>query len=163
MPNKLYQADETAIRFINSGGDVTFSPASVADGAGRISAQHDFGASSHANFFNWRAETQAQATPTLGAVVRMFLVLSDETTDLPGRFGTSDAAVSTEDLLRNLTPLGHIVCDNAGANTKFIRHGTVFIPTRYVSLLWWNDLGATLTSDNTEHFFDLTPIPPELQ
>lgn len=169
MANLIYVNPETPKKWINAGGDFTFSPASVANGAGRIGARGALVGSASAarsGWYTWYAETQCQATPTVGNLIRLYLSWwTEESTpaDQDGDVGASDAAFATENDLLNLKHIGNIVVDTAAADTIFAASGVVFIPVKDVSPIWWNASGAALTADNAEHWFTLTPIPDEIQ
>ena len=165
MVSKLYQAVETAITFKASGGDVVFTPKNIANGAGRISARADLGAWSKNRLYRWYGETQCQATPTVGRSVDIYFAGWDEDTPASpiGDVGSSDAAFSTENDLINLNFLGQIFVDAAAADVKFVRSGLILIPYQYASVVWWDATGASLTNDDAEHIFRLTPFTPEQQ
>jgi len=165
MPSKLYQAVETAITFKASGGDVTFTPKNIANSAGRISARADLGAWSKSRLYRWYGETQCQATPTVGRSVDIYFAGWDEDTPASaiGDVGSTDAAFSTENDLLDLSFLGQIFVDAATASVKFVRGGLILIPYRYVSIVWWNATGASLTNVDADHIFRLTPFVPEQQ
>jgi hypothetical protein len=166
VANKIYVAPETAITFLASGGTVAFTPTSLADQAGRVSARHDRGAGSRAGWYEWRAWCKAAATPTVGRAVVVSLATSDGTI-VDGNLGTADAAVSSGSALalnklRNLRRLGSMVADGDAGNLLY-NSGTVFVPSRYISVYWFDDLGQALTGTVVDHGFSLTPIPDEVQ
>ncbi len=78
MANKTYLQRESEISFKSSGGTVAFTPTSVANAAGRISAQYDFGAAPKPGKYTFRWKTAFAATPTLGAVMNIFIVGADD-------------------------------------------------------------------------------------
>lgn len=166
--NAVYGKSGTAITFKATGGDVTFTPNSIANGAGRVSAQLDLGVlgTARPERYSWIAQTQCQATPTVNSLVRMYFSFFDSAgTDAEGGTGTADAAFSTENNLLNCHYFGNIVVRAAAANTKFTKAGELWLPAgvRYVSLIWWNATGASLTTDSTEHYFTMTPLFPDIQ
>lgn len=163
MANKVYQNDETTISFGDEvGDDVVWTNASMATGSQDQSAQADLGAAPRATRYRWRFYCQCVATPTVGNVLTLYLKTSDGT-HADNDDGTSDGAVSSSDKLRNLKPLGYVECDEAAANVEFGASGVVEIYDRYVQVVADQQLGANLTSDDTECKFLLTPIPPEVQ
>lgn len=162
MANKVYTATETAISFKSSGGDVTFTPQNVASAAGRISARWDRGAGSKAGRYKWRAKTKAGAALAVGAQLEIFLATSDGTI-VDGNQGTSDAVFSAGDKRRNLQPVGVIEADSTTNGEVQHASGIVWIFDRYISVVWWNALGQTLTNTAGDHEFILTPIPDEIQ
>lgn len=166
MPNKVYVTQETRKVFKASGGDVLFTPTTLANAAGRLSDRADLGALPRSGWYRWYAETQLQATPTVGAVLRVYLSHWDNDTgpaDQDGDVGAADAAFATENDLRNLKHIGNVIVDAATASVVFAASGLVYIPVRYVSLVWWNQTGAALTATAADHFFALTPVPDEIQ
>lgn len=162
MANKIYVAPETAISFKASGGDVTFTPQNVANAAGRISAQWDRGAGSKPARYVWRAHTKAGAALAIGATLEIYFATSDGT-DVDGNQSTSDAAFAAADKRRNLQFVGTVVADSTTNGEVQIGSGVIEIFTRYLSVVWWNNLGQTLTNTAGDHTFTLTPVPDEIQ
>lgn len=167
MPSKIYSALETAITFLASGGSATFTPTSLADQNGRVSAQYDRTASSHAGWYIWRGWCKAASAPTaLTKAVRVYLVTGDGT-NTDGNLGTADAAVSSTSSLAlnkcaNLRMLGPLIADGDASNI-FVGSGIVYVPSRYISVYWFDDLGVALSSTAGDHGFSLTPAPDESQ
>ena len=162
MANKIYVAPETAIVFKNSGGDVTFTPKNVANAAGRISAQWDRGSGSKPGRYYWRVHTKFQAGLTVGNALEVYFATSDGT-DVDGNQGTTDAAFSAADKRRNLQFVGTVVADSTSSGEVQIASGLVEVYTRYLSVVWWNATGQTLTNTDSDHTFTLTPVPDEIQ
>jgi len=151
-------------RTFASAGDTTFTPKNISSGDARVSAQWDRGAGSLPGLYRWFAKSKSGSAYTVGRGVQIFLSQAKDATDLPGRVGTSDASISTAaDRVRNLQPVGSIIADTTTAGAAIIASGTVFIHSRYVSVLWLNDLGVTLTNTDADHEFVLQPLPPEAQ
>lgn len=164
MANKIYLQRETEITFKSSGGSAAFTPTSVANGAGRISAQCDLGAAPKSRLYRWRVKTACAATPTVGNLIRLYLVCADDATDLDGNAGTSDAAYNTENLLKNLQHIGNVVIDVAGTGAqKASSLGAFEIASRYISVVWWNASGAALSATAGDHQLVLVPVPDEIQ
>lgn len=164
MANKVYQLLETAVTWkpATQTPTETWEIDSIANAAGRQGALHDFGTASIGRRFSWRFYTQCQATPTLGALIRLYWKSSDGSHP-DNDDGTGDAAVSAEDKLRNLFYIGSCVVDEAAANIEFTKSGMFFLPHRYGAPVAWNASAATLTTDETEHGFIITPVPDEIQ
>ena len=162
MPNKVYVAPETPIVFKSSGGDVTFRPMNVGNGAGRISARWDRGAGAKPGWYKWRAKTKAASALTVGNQLEIYLATSDGT-NADGNQSTTDAAFSAGDKRRNLQPIGTLNADSATNGEPQIGSGVIFIADRYVSVVWWNAFGVALSGTATDHEFSLTPIPDEIQ
>jgi hypothetical protein len=163
MPNKVYHAPETSITFKETGGSVTFTPKNITTGAGRVSAQWDRGAGSKPGLYKWRAKTAGASAATVGRVVEILFATSDGTI-VDGDFGTTDAGMSDIDYKRNCQWVGNVAADDSqGAGTNYNGSGVVEILDRYVSVVWWNDLGVSLTNTAGDHEFTLTPVPMEIQ
>lgn len=162
MANKLYYNPETAVVFKSSGGDVTFTPTSISSGHARVSAQYDRGSGAKPGLYRWFAKTEGASAPTAGRQVFLYLAQAKDASDIPGGIGTSDASITSNatDRVRNHTPIGAI---NADANTDLIASGVCFIHSRYITVVWLNDLGVALTGTDADHYFDLQAIPPEIQ
>lgn len=171
MANKVYEIRETTIVFgSEAGDDVDWSTESVGSGAGRQSDQADLGVLSTARFTEFEVlfYTQAQATPTVGDACYLFTKSADTTVATTARAqnddGLSDAAVSAEDKLRNLPCVGAAICDEAAANIEYVLADRgAQLRRRYVQMVLWNSLGATITSDVAETKAELTPVGPEIQ
>jgi len=162
MPNKIYTAPETAITFKASGGTVTFTPQNVANGAGRVSTQWDRGSGSKPALYRWRIVTKFGSALAVGARLDAYFAFGDGTY-VDGNFGTTDAAVSAIDKLRNLSFVGGIAADSTSSGEVQYASGLCVIQERYVSVVWWNAAGVTLTNTAGDHAFILTPVPDEVQ
>lgn len=163
--NAVYGKAGTAVTFKASGGSVLFTPTSVANAAGRLSTRGDLGALPRPLLYRWYAETAAAATPTVGnwLEIRMAWWNDDATPGQPdGGVGASDAAFATENDLKNLKKVGEVVCDAASA-TVFQASGLIWIPVRYVSVVWWNRFGSALSATAGDHVFSLTPVFDDIQ
>lgn len=164
MANLIYHAPGTPITFKSSGGDVTFTPTSVANAAGRISAQWNRGAGSMPGLYRWEAITKAGAALAVGAVLEIYLATAHvSSSQIDGNQSTSDAAFSAADKRRNLQVVGSIVADSTSNGEIQTASGWVLITARYVSVVWWNALGQTLSGTASDHSFTLTPYPLEIQ
>lgn len=161
MPNKIYQRDETAITWLNTGGTNLLTLTSVATAAGRQGAHHDLTTSARSPRFVYRAWVVPVSAPTVGTIVQLYLKTSDGTHP-DNDDGTGDIVVSSIDKLRNLIPLKPIVCDEA-AIVEYVSSGIIEIGARYCAPVFWNTLGVALSATATLHGFSLTPIPLEVQ
>lgn len=166
MANKVYQHDETVIHFVPAAAaqaeDAAFEVHNLAAGAGRQSAQHDFGTSARASLFVWRAFVQFATAPVVAETVDIYLKTS-EGTHPDNDDGTGEGAVSADDKLRNLHFIGSIVVDEAAADIEMVASGLIEIRARYVNVVFENSTADGLTNDVDENGFNLTPVPDELQ
>lgn len=162
MANKIYNAPETAITFKGSGGTVAMTWASVANGAGRRSAQWDRGAGSKPGLYKWRCTTKAAAALAVGTVLELWLATSNGT-DVDGNQGATDASFTATDKRKNLQYVGSVIADSTSNGEPQIGSGLVEIYDRYVSVVAWNALGQALSSTESDHVFELTPVPFEVQ
>jgi len=163
MPNLVHQNDGTVIGPWDD-TDVTYTLAlnNLASGAGRQGDQYDFGTSARADKFAWRAWVRFATTPVVGEIVRIYAKTSDGTSP-DNDDGTTDAAVSAEDKLRNLTWLGNIVVDEAATGVTMAASGIVYLPQRYFQTVIWNDTADNLVATDDLSGFSLTPVPLEIQ
>ncbi len=161
--SKLYYNPETSVIFAPSGGTVTFTPTSVADANARVSAQHDRGTGAKPGLYRWFAKTKTSGAVTVGKQVIIYLAQAQDATDIPGRVGTTDATITTAaDRLRNLTPIGVLNADTTTTDA-IIASGVCFIHSRYISVVWLNQLGVGFSATDADHEFELQAIPPETQ
>lgn len=164
MANEIYQLPGTTITFKASGGDVTFTPTSVSNGAGRISAQYDRGSGAKPGLYRWEAITKAAAGLAVGAALEISLATAHvSSSQIDGNQSTSDAAFSATDKRRNLQYVGSVVADSTSSGEIQTASGLVFITARYISVVWWNAFGQALSSTAGDHVFTLTPYAPQIQ
>lgn len=165
MANQILAVPGTPITFEDSGGDIALTLASLANGAGRISAQWDRGAGAKPIEYRWQMRYRANAAPTVAAtnVVRVYLECSDDGTFVAGGLGTADAAVSAEVLLTLGEFLGAVEITEASTTRDFVRQGNIWIRSRYVSVAVWNATGVALHATAANNEFRLTPVPSEIQ
>jgi hypothetical protein len=138
-----------------SGADTAWSVEGLANTAGQVSAQIDLGAVPRPCIIDWICEVQFQATPTQGKGLELYasFALDNENTRLDGDVGTSDAALGDVDMRRNLTPIGYVVSENAAASEKCIASGSFVTYKRYLSLVAYNDSGASVNATDTNFKF----------
>jgi len=77
--------------------------------------------------------------------------------------GTSDAAVSAEDKLKNLTYIGSITVDEASTTPEFVMSTRVAIVARYVHVVFWNATADALSSTAADCGFVLNPTTLQAQ
>lgn len=165
MANKVYQHDETAITWLSSTGTNVITLTSLAAGAGRQGALHDFGTAARASGYMWRAWVVMATAPVVGERIRIYWKSSDGTHP-DNDDGTGDAAVSAADKLRNLTYLGAIVIDEASATPEFVASGYMsksIIGHRHGAPVFWDGTADALSATALDHGFSLTPVPDEIQ
>lgn len=164
MTSKLYQLDETAITWLDTGGTNVFTGTSLAADAGRQGAQHDFGVSARAFEFYWRAFMQFATAPVVGEYIRIFWKTSDGT-HIDNDDGTGDIAVSSVNKLKNLKYLGRILVDEASATPEFSASGLITweARARYGQPVFWNDTADAFSSTADEHGFTLTGVTLQAQ
>lgn len=163
MANEIYLKHGTTVVFGSEGGDdVDWSTESIVDGAGRQSAQHDFGADTAArpDEVKIRFYTQLQATtPVVGNTIDLYAKTSDHATlHLDNDDGTGDIALSSSDKLKNLHYVGSIIVDEAAANIEFVLSMRFTTAARYIHFVFVNNSGATITTDVAETKLEMTPI-----
>jgi len=162
MVSKVYQNAETPITWKSTGGSELLTLTSVAAGAGRQGAVHDFGTAARAREFAWRAYIKFATAPVVGETIDIYWKSSDGTHP-DNDDVTGDTAVSAADKLKNLQFLGSIVVDEASATPEFVASGFLDVYPRYGGPVFWNATADALSSTATYHGFILTPIPMEAQ
>jgi len=156
--SKAYLLPETAITWKNTGGTELLTLTSVAAGAGRQGALHDFGTAARAPDFAWRAWVKMATTPAVRERIKVYWKSSDGTNP-DNDDGTGDIALSAEDKLKNLMFLGSIVIDQASTAPVFVASGDVYLPHRHGCPVFFNDTADALSSTATDHGFSLVPVP----
>lgn len=157
---------KTAIVFKSSGGDVTWTPSSTTgDQAGRRSARYDLGVTDTApkpRLYEWRARmANGGSTGTLGRAIYLYLIGASASTgsESDGSQAETDAALASGDARRNMKPFGVLVCDATAAASVYRGSGLLWIPSRYIQIAHWNDLGVAISSTAADHELSLTPVP----
>jgi hypothetical protein len=150
----------TAINFIASGGTEPLTLTSVAAGAGRQSDEYDRGAGDLDVLYEWRAYVKFATTPVVGETVDIYLKTSDGTHD-DNDDGATDAALSAEDKLKNLTYMGSIIVDEASTTPEFSASGQISIYARYIQVVVFNNTADALSSTAADHGVILTPVIPK--
>lgn len=151
-------APETAVTFRSSTGTVVHTLTSLASGAGRQSAQHDFTDSARAFMYRWRAWVQFTTTGTVDETVDWYYKSGlTSTTILDNDDGTGDIALSSTDKLKNLHYIGSIVVDET-ADVEFVASGTIAIYERFINIVCVNNGANALSGTALDMGFSLTPI-----
>ena len=169
MTSKVYQIGETDISWLASGGTETFTLTSLAAGAGRQGARHDFGAitTARAHLFDWWFFMKFATAPVVGEQVDIYWKgYHQGGTHAMNDDGNTDAAVSAEDKLRNLIYLGSLIVDEASSTPEFStgnQGDPIWLPHRYGMPVVWNATADAFSGTAADHGFILTPVVPQAQ
>lgn len=161
MANETYLKKGTS-KLVNgeAGADVALSMEGVANGAGRVSAQIDWGAAPRPDWYEWSCEVQFQATPTQGLGLELYVAGAPDgdATQIDGDIGASDAALGDVDMRRNLRSIGYVVSENAAASEKCVASGIFQFTQRYMSIVGYNASGASVNATDSNFRFDIVPV-----
>lgn len=160
MANEAYVANGTSLSINGeAGADYAFSMEGVSNASGRVSAQIDLGAAPRPFIYQWSAELQFQATPTQYATADFYIAEAPDgdSTQISGDVGATDAALGDVDMLQNLKYIGSVVSENAAASEKCVASGEFVTYARYISIVMYNDSGATTNATDSNARFDLQP------
>ncbi len=161
MANEIYLRKGTS-KLVNgeSGADVAWSMEAIANAAGRVSAQIDWGAAPRPDEYEWSCEVQWQATPTQGAVLELYVAGAPDadSSQIDGDVGTTDAALGDIDMRRNLRYIGGVVSENAAASEVCVASGVFRFTPRYMSIVGYNAGGATINATDSNFRFNIVPV-----
>lgn len=161
MANEAYIRKGTSL-LVNgeAGADVAWSMEGVTTANGRVSAQIDLGVAPRPAWYTWSCEVQFQATPTQGKGVELYIAGAPDAdnTQIDGDIGTTDAALGDVDMRRNLRAIGYVVSENAAASEICVSSGRFMHTERYISIVGYNDSGATINATDTNFRFNLVPL-----
>lgn len=160
MANESYVASGTALSINGeAGADYAFSVEGLTNAAGRVSAQIDLGAAPRAGMYAWSCEVQFQATPTQYKTLDLYIAKAPDgdSTQIDGDVGASDAALGDVDMRENLQYIGSVVSENAAASEKCVASGQFATLDRYLTIVAYNDSGATVNATDSNFQFVLTP------
>lgn len=158
MTSKLQLLESTGLLCSGAAGaDVAWSMESVASAAGQVAAQLDLGASPRNWEFSWHCGLYLQATPTQYTTVQFYAASAPNgySTLITGDVGSSDAALGDVDQLRNLQYIGSVTVEEADT-TLMVGAGFFRFRHRYLSLVGFNNTGATINATDTNFQFVLT-------
>ena len=161
MPFEAYIAVGTSILFNGeAGANVAFSVEGVANGAGRVSAQRDLGASPRPAMYAWSCKVQWQATPVQGGVLELYVAGAPDAdaTMIDGDVGNADAALADVDMRRNLHYIGAVTSENAAASEVCVASGSFEHFDRYISIVAFNGANATINATDANFVFRLAPV-----
>lgn len=161
MANESYINKGTSV-LVNGevGAGVAWSMEGVANSAGRVSDQKDWGVLPRPNRYAWSCEVQWQATPTQGGILELYIACAPDgdSTQIDGDIGATDAALADVDMRRNLRYIGCVVSENAAASEKCVASGIFTSDKRYMSLVGYNAGGASINATDTAFRFDIQPV-----
>lgn len=161
MPTSILVKYGTITLWAASGGDALLTLTSLANGAGRIGAQVDLGAT-RAGRYRFQIECRFGTAPTAGNAVELYLATSDDNTFREGNLGSTDAAVSDGDLRGQLTFVGILAVDNQNTAAQ-IRTFEIECGARYISPVVWNAAGQAFSSTASHHNVRMWPVITEAQ
>ncbi len=161
LTQSIYQKFGTSVVFANTGGNVVMTMKNIATGAGRISAQKDWGATPQPGWYKWEATMLPTSSPTLGLSWRIYAFCSYASATAIDT-ATTDTALTAETQLSNFTKLGDVYVSVSGAG-PFYNSGVVFLPGRYMNLGWWNASGVNTANTDTTTTITMTPLFPNQQ
>ncbi len=164
MANKIY----TNTEYINQ---QTFLPTGVykldvrglLSGSGYISTNIALPTFPRATMYRWEALTRASGTTTVGNTLEMYWRSCDNQNAVPGNLVTTEVGLGNVNVKRNLQWIGAIVSDKANQDNPFAADGIVEIYAASGAVVWFNHLGASLSSGINDHYIRFTPIPAEIQ
>jgi len=160
MANEILQKQDTDIVWTSAGGDEVLTLTSLADGAGRMGDEHDFGAV-FAQRVRVAAEFDFNAAPTAGEVMEIFWSSSHDGTDYDGECTGGDAVYNSEEDAKRLHFVGVLVASN---DTDPQRASWVFfLPARYGLPVVFNQSGQVLTAVGADQILTVTPLIDEIQ
>ena len=142
-----------------AGANYALSAEGLVNGTGRVSAQIDLGASPRDGIYAWSCEVQFQATPTQFKTLDIYAAKAPDgdATQIDGDVGNADAALADIDMRSNLQYIGSVVSENAAASEKCNASGVFTTYDRYLTIVIYNDSGATVDATDSNFQFLLTP------
>lgn len=161
MANEVYLRKGTSkLVSGDAGADTAWSMEAIANAAGRVSAQIDWGAAPRPDWYEWSCEVQWQATPTQGGILELYVAGAPDAdnTQIDGDVGTTDAALGDVDMRRNLKFIGAVVSENATASEVCVASGKFQFTQRYMTLVGYNAAGATINATDSNFRFNIVPI-----
>jgi hypothetical protein len=162
VSNKIYQHDETAVTWKSSGGTELFTGTSLASAAGRQGALHDFGTTARARRGVLRVRLKPSATCVVGERIEVYIKTSDGTNP-DNDDGTGDIAVTAQDKLRNLLPVGVIQIDKLNTASVLVGTWELEISPQWWGPVLWNATANTLSATASDYVITWTPVPDEVQ
>lgn len=163
MANEIYALPGTAVLFDAAGTNVAITCTSLAAAAGRVSAQWDRGTGAQPMTYLWEARAILQSGSVLGEAIDFFLPTYAVASKVPGRLGTSDAALGSTNQLGSIRRqrIGSLTAE--GNTSELVGSGYVTLIGRYGSLVVVNWTTAIFSATSTDFEFRLTPHPEQIQ
>lgn len=142
-----------------AGADYAWSVEGLTNANGRVSAQIDLGAAPRYGWLSWSCEVQFQATPTQGVGLDLYYATApdSDSTQITADVGASDAALGDVDMRYNLNYMRSVISENAAASEKCVANGEIVVSDRYLTLVAYNNSGATVNATDSNFQFVLTP------
>jgi hypothetical protein len=166
MANEAYIATGTALLISGAAGAAyAFSVEGVTNGTGRVSAQIDLGVSPRQGLYKWSCEVQFQATPTQYKGIALYKAGAPDgdSTQIDGDVGALDAALGDIDMRSNLRNIGYVASENAAASEVCVSSGMFEHADRYLTIVVYNDSGASVDATDTNFIFTLQPYSWQAQ
>lgn len=162
MANLVYQVDEGAIAWSDSGSTHAMTLNNLATASGRQGAEHTFGASARPRRFNWIAWVQFETNAVVDQQVEVYFKTGDGT-HYDNDDGTGDIAVSNINKLKNLELIGVITVDEALLDIEMSISGEIEISSLRGMPVMWVAGDDNLRADANTSGFQLTPVPDQIQ
>lgn len=165
----IYRSVGTPVVFRGTGGgDILWTPQSIATGSGRISNVWDRGAGNLPVRYKWRCSTRWVATPAAYDALRLYLIGSSAAADptvTDGNITFGDAGLASEDVLvANCLCFGSVVVDATPADVLYVSSGIVLLYDRYIGIAGWNGSATkALTGTVGDHILSFTPMPDDIE
>lgn len=165
MSNAIYINEGTPFTFKSTGGSALWTPTSLANAAGRVSAQCDLGAAPRPKWYRWVLVVKFTSGPGTGTLLRPYLVEASTaaTTYQDGIIGIADAALTVETALQHGAKLLGPCPVQVGSTAFQVWSGVRRIFPRYVSIALWNATGVALSGTASDHEFRLEPVYDQVQ
>lgn len=160
MANQIKEVQGTTINWLSSGGDAALTLTSLANNNGRKGGGYDFGAT-FPRRVRVRLRTRFAVAPTAGLTVEVYWASSSDNTNFDSELAAGDAAQNTEALIYKMHLIGVLPAE---ANTNLQSTSWIFeLPARYGFPCVWNRSGQALSSTESDHRLEITPIFDEVQ
>ena len=179
-PSKQFTAPGIPITFGDAGQtpvgggtlvQLSFAPAGtgLTAGTGRISNRYDKGSGSQPSLYELRCQVSLTGTNTLRQDVQFLVSTSDTASGAVGDagLGSTDASFTvsgTLDPRPALQIVGTLVVYQTTTNTTmYASFRNVYIPSRYFSVVVYNNTSLPFESSTTKHRCVAYPMPFEMQ